>query len=249
MRIISKFTDYYDSAMGLGHDASVTYVRHTQTCETPDGKLPPEYKFLNPGLRARRELTKKHGEVFLMPFTIAFCAKRFNGIRVFRPQNLAVGGGVIDKCCYSLEEFRDLLSELDITLKRLTKAQNWFSVGRVLYESEVQRFFDTTFTSKEEESLKASRRPLALCTVGVNQREPVLTFDENLKYWQFYRVVDAYQAFQELDMFLSGVAVNDVDAMARISDEDLARAKGFDCYSFKQEPKKRKRKTCITKRS
>ena len=163
---------------------------------------------------------------------------------MFRPENRAFNFKEIDECCYNLDEYRDWLVKLGLSLKVSKKRQSWLPGGRVLHENEVQSFFDIKLGQKDRETLRANRRPILLCTTEVHQREPELAFDARLKPWQFYRVLDAYQAFQELDMFLSGVAVNDADAMARISDEDLARAKGFDCYSFKQLPKKGKRKAC-----
>ena len=33
MRIISKFKDYYDGGMGLGHESSIVYVRQTTDLE------------------------------------------------------------------------------------------------------------------------------------------------------------------------------------------------------------------------
>jgi hypothetical protein len=58
-----------------------------------------------------------------------------------------------------------------------------------------------------------------------------------LKDFQFYRVFDAYTAFQELSMFLGGVLGGAHPPMVEISNDDMARKKGFGHkYAFRKEP-------------
>jgi hypothetical protein len=65
----------------------------------------------------------------------------------------------------------------------------------------------------------------------------IITDNGCLKDMQFYRLVDPYTAFQEIQMFLGGMASPE-KPIPEIDDKTLAAAKGFNKWSFRKEPSK-----------
>lgn len=63
--------------------------------------------------------------------------------------------------------------------------------------------------------------------------------DVQLKPFRFYKVKDSYTAFQELDMYISGVLGQQAKEMVNISDKDRIYQHGFDGYSFKKPPEEK----------
>lgn len=57
-----------------------------------------------------------------------------------------------------------------------------------------------------------------------------------LKEYNFQKVVDPVTAFQEIDMYLSGVLALQQPEMVEIADIDQRDKKGFDNWSFKTRP-------------
>ena len=60
---------------------------------------------------------------------------------------------------------------------------------------------------------------------------------------QFYKVFDAYTAFQELDMWVSGILASPPNFMVELSDESKIGKAGFDPeYGFRTRPNKQQKK-------
>ena len=64
-----------------------------------------------------------------------------------------------------------------------------------------------------------------------------------LKQYKFAKAVQPMPAFQEISMYLGKLNAVE-DNTVTIEDKYLAQGKGFDCYSFKKMPSKRKEKSC-----
>ena len=62
-----------------------------------------------------------------------------------------------------------------------------------------------------------------------------------LKDFDFVKLFDPYQAFQELQMYLSNIAVP-LKPIPEIDDVTMAEAKGFNKWSFRKERSSKKRK-------
>jgi hypothetical protein len=60
-----------------------------------------------------------------------------------------------------------------------------------------------------------------------------------LKDFEFYRKIDTYTAFQELAMFWGGLAQPN-RPIPDVTDKDMVTAKGFNKWSFRKEPTKKK---------
>ena len=252
MRIISKFQDYYDSALAFGHDATIVFERKESSIRidqrTPENS---EYHFMIPSLGARSARRRwwsndpianhKGFEFAFYPFTVAFCGKLYRGIDI-RYQKIGACDEWTSNCFYDAESYTEQLSRygIDYTDKR-SRSYSWekFPKGSPLCKDEVKEYFSTT--GIDYVSFFAERGySIAVCHHEEHETGMTVRFDTILKDYKFYRVFDPYTAFQELDMFISGVMTRDGNPMAGISDTDLRNKHGFDKMSFKKAPTKKR---------
>jgi len=61
------------------------------------------------------------------------------------------------------------------------------------------------------------------------------SYNECLKGLDFFKVIDTYTAFQELQMFLGGMARPN-KPIPQVPDKDMVSIKGFDKWSFRKPP-------------
>lgn len=74
-----------------------------------------------------------------------------------------------------------------------------------------------------------------------------VTLNPNLEAIEFYKVKNPFEAYQEIEQFLSGILGMNDPEMIQIADEDMIVKKGFNKMSFRKPPGKRKpRKQKIT---
>ncbi len=253
MRIISKFQDYYDSALAFGHDEHVVFERKESSIKIHErDAINPEYHFMIPSLgvrSARRRwwcddtIANHNGfEFTFYPFTVAFCGKLHRGIDI-RYQKIGVlSDNWTSNCFYDIESYTEQLRRygLEYTDKK-SRSYSWekFPKGSPLCGDEVREYFSTS--GVDHVSFFAEREhPIAVCYHEEHETGMVVAFDTILKDYKFYKVFDPYTAFQELDMFISGVMTRGGNPMAGISDIDLRDKKGFDDMSFKKAPTKKR---------
>ena len=76
---------------------------------------------------------------------------------------------------------------------------------------------------------------------GGNYRHS-FTINPVLKDLKFYKVFDAFTAFQEIQMFISGVLGIGEKEIIEVADEYKIPQHGFDKWSFRKEPGQKKRR-------
>ena len=259
MRIISKFQDFYDSSLAYGHDEKITYVRHLEE----HAKLPKEFEFMRlPFVGGFRTSKKKKIDHEIFPFTVAFCGKLYRGIGTCYWSKNGWGLDSVENVNHFynaaeiLEYLRTYGLELNVERKPTRNEAKWDS-GKyrrpdyLTTEGMIQRYFDQDKPGDTThlDFFATQKLPIAVWQQIVKRRyaaEDRLLTNCRLQDFHFGKVMAAPIAFQELDMFLGGIVAGEDNPMVGITDQDLARAKGFDCYSFKKEPTKRKRKSCKT---
>jgi hypothetical protein len=263
MRIIAKNHDYYDSALAFGHDEHVVFERKEKEHVSGLKGLPSGYDFMSPKM-GRREMTyqwaygrregnydtnKQNHEFAYLPFTIAFCGKLYPGICI-ESRKTSTSSWSSDYA-YSFDAYVTLLNHFGIEFVQPTRRQAWVTYGErkgsPKKEEDCKKYFERS--GEDHTEFFAERgQPIVVYNPG----DPTtLLINCELKKFAFYKVFDAYTAFQELDMFISGVMSspgagvpskvkpkrpNPVD----ISDKDLRDKKGFDDMSFKKAPTKRR---------
>ena len=274
MRIISKWKDYYDTALALGHDEHVTFVRETE--EYVGNQIPDEFLFMQTQGYERavfRDIKSKFIEdVVLTPHTVAFCGKLHRGIILSETPRSSYYREAKHNFFYDLESLEEALSRkgkegLILLSKKpivhigkpsgiRTKAEKYRSAiehTNLKYRKAVEEYFKTPTTDQYRDFFIERKIAIAASNSAIwnpkyswseNLKDPSLIVNPVLSNWQFYKVIDAYLAFQELEMFLGGVLAGEDNPMAGISDRDLAEAKGYNCMSFRKDPTKRKIKPC-----
>lgn len=252
MRIIAKNKDYYDSALSFGHDPNVVFVREESSFWMLRDSTDDEHRFMLPVMRAestfRRWMqsaaTNRSGwEFSFYPFTVAFCGRTYPGIEI-QYQKSGYFGDPETKCFYDYESYTEQLHRfgLEYTEER-RRSYSWDKNPKTSprCEDEVKEYFAAA--GSDHISFFAERRqPIVVCHYVRHETKMAVDINPVLADYDFYKVFDAYTAFQELDMFISGVMARDGNPMEEISDEDMRDKKGFDNMSFKKEPTKRKRK-------
>src|SRR5208283_3990318 len=68
-----------------------------------------------------------------------------------------------------------------------------------------------------------------------NHRNPKFFVNPLLKDYEFYKVFDTYQAFQEIQMFIGGVLGNKEKEIIEVADKYKIAKHGFDKFSFRKD--------------
>jgi hypothetical protein len=252
MRIIAKNHDYYDSALAFGHDEHVVFERkeeeHVGDWKNP---IPKDYGFMSPRM-GRREMTyqwargrregnydtnKTNHEFAYLPFTVAFCGKLYPGIRIDSRKNAMSTWS--PNYAYTFDAYVALLNHFGIEFVEPQK-RAWVTYGERKGSPKKEEDCKNYFERSGEDHIEFFAEHGQPIVVYSPEDPPTLLINCELKKFSFYKVFDAYTAFQELDMFISGIMTRDGNPMAGISDKDLRDKKGFDDMSFKKAPTKRR---------
>lgn len=230
MRIISKFSDYYDSALAWGIDTDLVYVRKDDTViltgtefEEPIGVL-------------FKKLPFKSRDPCITPMLIGFCGRlhlvyqlEYSG--QYRGKALSK-----TKYLYSVEDFEaawryKFLRKL--APNYLTRKSRWRRRGGTRIHRFAASFEEVADSHICDELFHHINSPIFVIT---KQGMPKIKINCPLKPYGFVRVYDPYMAFQELQMFIGGVLRRAEPIMATISDIHMLKKKGFYEYSFKTRP-------------
>lgn len=242
MKIISKFHDYYDSGMAFGQDDEVTWIR-TSTETTAD--------HLSLGIESRDwfrdyELFTKSWKLKAHNEFVAFCGEL---------HQLYIG--VVEQRFYPYRDPETLFASSSDELR-----QKFFSFAK---EKEVEygqnKYYSRPWYQKIEDKHRKQRRDaiakyLQSDCSDLHRRYdcPVLRFTKNDEYKQptvkvelcpklgvlgFQRVKDAFTAYQDIAMYISGVMGQKQNPMVPIEDKSMVLKKGFDpVYGFRTRPTK-----------
>ena len=259
MRIISKYHDYYDAALAYGADERVVYKRVPEELKP----LPVEWQFMRPaphfidGLRSKTLDFRKHW-FNIRPVVVVVAGKIYHGIGVAKKyKNSFFNPHDEEEFFYDLDAYKAHFEENKIPHPKLTKRETHYRrkfgrrepwwLGYLNYVEGAEKWFTVERPDEHRDFFIERKIPIATSTTTERYRrnsDDSVELNGNLKKYQFYRRLDAFQTYQELDMFVAGTMTQEDNPMASIGDEDLARAKGFDCYSFKKGPTKRAPKEC-----
>jgi hypothetical protein len=243
MLIIAKKKDYYDGVAGTtGIDKTIIYDR--ETVELEDDNMPKIFKRNkrfgwknreNPFLALNyHQLKKEYQDVCdeHAYFIIGFCGKLYIGWKLYLAQT-KYPHEVNIVITYDTEYMKDILEEKSfhgILADSLNYIQtyNALSIFRELntpamvYDSDYGRVY---FDKK--------------C---YNNHHPKFFVNPLLKDYEFYKVFDTFQAFQEVSMFMGGVLGNKEKEIVVVADKYKIEQHGFDYkWSFRKEPQEKKK--------
>lgn len=227
MRILSRnHRDYYDSVQGYGFDPSLVYAR------TPFEEQ-IEFNFTHIGGHYWNTVSLGGHDLSLNTIVVGFCGTCYPCVLIGEHK------------FYRLNEIDEFFrSQLRKDIYEKYYVNNEFSIK---YHVAKRRWFIDLFTVAEQGKNKyrelfiKSRSPIftvdmAKSIIYNNRVLRTLKWNDNLRQHEFFRVFDAYRAYQEIAMFLSNLAVP-LKPIPAIPDKIMVGAKGFDKYSFRKDKK------------
>ena len=216
MLIVSKFHDYYDTAIATGVDKTVVYIRKT----TEPVECPSELTELADLRAAAWRAIKPSGWEAMF---IGYCGRVYP-ILVYR---------AFGKPPVLLGSF-DEVAERD---RNNSMIDNRFqSKSRAI--KAIRDFFAISHSDKFNNYF-LDNKVVCFAVVGYFSRSIETTYivNPNLRELGFYKVIDAFTAFQEISMFIGGILGSPNKPICEIADVDILEGKGFDkVTSFRKAP-------------
>ena len=257
MKIISKLKDYYDSTQKYGHDSTFCYKREEInkyddfiTKVAKQRKVRWSMYDQIPDVLQIHNTIIDYSNVSLKSFQIGFCGKVYNGLRVsYKNPNYFSGYTSEDNIeyfesfCYNTDDILHFIQKYTIP-KKEKKEYKLDPDYKLRSISGLANYFD----NKQEKLLpmfSIYNAPIFVydtCVFGVNKK-PLFLVNTNLNKYQFYKVKDPYQAFQDIEMYISGVLGINAPYMTTIGNDSQIVKSGFDIKtSFRKTVDTRKRK-------
>ena len=234
MRIISKTNDYYDSAQAFGQDQSVIYNRKKRIIELVETELGilDDFNFFRLYL-SNNSTIDRH--------VLGFCGSIYPVYELYLDSkyHYAFGARDIDKILsvkkykverkdWNKENYRGI-SNRDRVIGESIKIGGFQSIKYldifVKYDTPIWLFNP----DKQWEGIHKGWRHYWK-----------LVINPTLKRYNFAKVIDPYNAYQEIAMFMEGALAHEkIPDPTNVPDEYLAKAKGFDSWSFRKQPTKK----------
>lgn len=181
-------------------------------------------------------------------FVIGFCGKIYPLVE--KGLNLCYTLSDLDAVVESAFKDREVEAYRTSVKKNLWKKRSLFrdwsySQRRELFEKwfnaceQQQDRFRDIFLDNKSPIFVAEYRSDWIRSIRKRSRVALVTFNAELKPFDFVRIVEPFTAFQEISMFMGNLAVP-LKEIPEISDQDMAIAKGFDDWSFRKLPTKKK---------
>lgn len=236
MKIISKFHDYYDTALGYGVDETVVYIRKQETYD-----LYPKVKnllnFPNHLPIGEFRIARGNSEGQRLRITshiLGFCGNIIPFVK------LKVSDAFNDDAtvyCYDIESIDNLMEKWGLADQFSRNKHHLTYIYYGAKRSSVLAFLNSGVTNLD--IFFELGNPIFVSKFNISSQENVIVTNPCLKKYNFQTYMDPFSAFQEIDMFLSGVLGQAHPPITQISDKEMAKKKGFGHkYAFKKEPKK-----------
>jgi len=212
MLIISKFRDYYDTAIAFGVDKTIVYKRETKIIEDTSFNYP------------EREICVGNERYHYYKRVLGFCGEIYPIIEVITGYNATA-------YIYNKEDL--LQHAIDNNIPISDKHKHWslweaFSLkDRGL---DLDNFFHKENHEKYKEIFIEYKTPIFYKPI----RGSKLIVNPNLKEYGFVKIKDPFTAFQDIMQYISGVLGVGEQNMVEISNEDMRDKKGFDSWSFRK---------------
>lgn len=228
MYIISKKKDYYDGVVGtMGIDKTIVYNRVTKILD--NGHDYPKIfqsnwsynsRYNNHFLNVYDHRNFKTSEYAAnSPFIVGFCGKLYIGWKFYREDINSPESSDIKPYITYDREF----------VKKNIEAIGWLSN----LEDDIN-FIDNYDPMDTFRQLKV---PIFLYDGSYSNRRFVI--NPILSEYEFYKVFDSFQAFQEISMFMGGVLGRGEKEIVEVADKYKIGQHGFDKWSFRKEPQKK----------
>lgn len=250
MRIISKFTDYYDCVQAYGQDRSRVYVRNEE-----DEELKNRWPF--PSVMSFRD-----SPTWLKQNIIGFCGVIYPCLHVAYTDYDLGRNSAPEHTWWKVEDrypctFVYNLDEMDAFVHQHYKKRHI-----EIYESDenrhlwrysgcrrkyIKEFFEKVEKVKDKHAKRFEEHlsPIFVASLHGHVRRPwnsdeytdspqKIVWNSSLRELDFMRIKDPYTAYQELSMYMSNMAFPN-KPIPKIDDKTMAEIKGFDKFSFRKD--------------
>jgi hypothetical protein len=236
MKIISKRRDYYDSALAHGQDQTVVFVRNDEVIDKDkNAKSINDLFELKIGISPK---TKNGTTIDFKFILVVFCGKTYRGVKCHRKTEVQYMFPEEETKVFF--DYEDLIYYLACWQMRINE-DTFFYWKRKTGIDGVKGFLDKQGSTELMNFClenKYSILTIEQQQVGYAHWDTVVTANGNLNDYQFYKVFDAFQTYQELDMYVSGTLPQSQAMPINISDKDRIQQHGFDKFSFRKQKQK-----------
>jgi len=248
MRILSKFHDYYDGVMAHGMDKELVYVREQKVRQVDEEHVSffenvNEWMFGCPN------------GYTIEPGVVLFCGKQFPFFRLIFNEFDMSRSKPITMYPYDVKN-TDMFANQTYTKYMLDQYYGTNLTGknriykksrsmrkRTTYREKIEKFFTSVpFKQRNvDEFHYIEKSPVIIIEenhtkgfdLGGFGYSKIITINPCLRDVEFYKVVHAFTAFQEISMFLGGVLGVGTPKMVAVSDIVRAHKHGMDKTSFR----------------
>jgi hypothetical protein len=241
MLIVSKFKDYYDTAIGYGGiDKNIVYKRITFDIENPkeySNFYNKYFKFFENNIFKDDYFSYRLGIgmtffSFNIYFNIIlFCGEIYPFIELYyrdtKKQKSYSG------YFFSFNAIENIIKK---KFHKELKNNKWDKKSKYFLKN-LNNFF---ITSKNINKLKVFdyHRDVDSPIILYKMNEKRVIINPVLSDYNFYKIYDSFQTYQKIEMFLSGVMGTGEKEIIEVDDKSLRDKKGFNSMSFKKEKEK-----------
>ena len=236
MRIISDFHDYYDKVAGTGQDNTLIYYRKVKHV------VLDKYPFENLYGKSWFYGFNRSGSINVQQRTIGFCGQVYPVLRVtaiadnyIKPFDKIV----FEKMCFTLEDVDEFVKEhfkqkdVDSYYDKKNKKDRWPWNQR---RFRLEEFFSDCEKEKNSYLKYFEDSKCPVFTAYNDQRDSYIDYNSSLKESEFFKIIDPFQAFQQISMFLGNIAQPE-KPIPVMDDEIKADLRGYNKWSFRKPPK------------
>ena len=241
MKIISNYKDYYDGCQKYGIDTTIQYIRKEKEIKLLEKK--------DLSLNIIKNIQISGDETFYNNFrkasgVIGFCGKLYPYFIFSRENNKydkQVINNIKDLCAFIENNVdKDVVKSFYSKEKHYKYSylrRGWYFLSEFSYNM-TNAYFETYSGSKDSLDL-FDKYKVPIFKVEQKEREKyTLTLNPNLKELNFMKLIDPFTAYQEIEMFISGVIGVQNPELIQISDKVKIEKRGFDKWSFRKQSTK-----------
>lgn len=229
MRIKSPFKDYYDGLQAYTQD-DLRYFR------TPIRNNDIPLSVEDSGFGFKEGFSYKN-------VIIGFCGFYYYGYKFFSGENFETQ---ISKYCYTGDQIEQVYDKYGWDKKYDKGVHRYCSWSRSILDRKRER--EAKPRIQKDETFYKYKTPILVCTDVLSKTytkdkgwiyKYYVTINGKIGDFDFQRVFPPHQAYQEIRMYLANMGSPE-KIIPKIDDVIMAEAKGFDKWSFRKEPSKRK---------
>lgn len=174
-----------------------------------------------------------HLEMNFTCVTVGLCGKVYRGINIDVVPKMFNDGGFerVNKTVYDFDTFMAIVNEHEVELTQTR--YKWQRLPELV--DQIKAYFAAQGTNEWEDFMVTNK--LVTLAHGIG---PHYQGNGTLKQYEFYRVMDAFQTYQEIDMYVSGTLTTPDAPMIELTEKDRVQQHGFDKYSFRHKPQVKK---------